>query len=366
MRVVAVTHYVAPYQIELFNAVAAQGRVNLKVLYLHRAHETRHWAGSSLFHETMFLDNGEKQLEEARAEVVSADLAVFNYYAERQVSELLRERAEIGKPWCFWGERPGFRKPEWIGRMVRRWKLACLHTARVPIWGIGRFAVERYQREFGTGRDYFNLPYFSDLDRFQQVTPKRNEAERVFLFSGSLISRKGVDLLARAFVRLARQTPSVRLKLMGAGELRGALEQTLQPVMDRVEFLGFRDWSELPACYAAADVLCVPSRYDGWGLVVPEGLAAGLPVIGTDQMGAAIEFVETGRNGWLIPAGDEEALFAAMKQAAALPAAELATLSCQARESVAEHSLHHGAERFVSAAKQVYANWGVLNRDKQH
>ncbi len=70
---------------------------------------------------------------------------------------------------------------------------------------------------------------------------------------------------------------------------------------ERVEFAGFKDWNELPGEYASADVLCVPSRYDGWGLVVPEGLASGLPVIATDRMGAALEFVETGRNGWLIP-----------------------------------------------------------------
>src|ERR1700751_4608744 len=78
--------------------------------------------------------------------------------------------------------------------------------------------------------------------------------------------------------------------------------------MSGVGFVGFRDWDELPREYAAANMLCVPSRYDGWGLVVPEGLAAGLPVIATDRMGAALEFVESGRNGWLIRAGGEEAL----------------------------------------------------------
>jgi glycosyltransferase involved in cell wall biosynthesis len=38
---------------------------------------------------------------------------------------------------------------------------------------------------------------------------------------------------------------------------------------------------------------------------VPEGLAAGLPVIGTHQTGAAVEFIRPGRNGWLIPENDE-------------------------------------------------------------
>ena len=251
-----------------------------------------------------------------------------------------------GGPWCFWGERPGFRVRGWAGRLLRKWKLSKLHATPAPIWGIGNFAIDGYRQEFGARRPYFNLPYFSDLQRFATSERERKQ-ERVFLFSGSLIARKGVDLLAKAFVRLAREVPRVRLKIVGDGELRQSLAQTLRPVSERVEFAGFKDWDELPGEYGAADVLCVPSRYDGWGLVVPEGLAAGLPVIGTDRMGAALEFLETGRNGWLIRAGDGEALLEAMREAAVVPLHEM---SQRARMSVREHTLSHGAERFVSCA----------------
>jgi glycosyltransferase involved in cell wall biosynthesis len=124
-------------------------------------------------------------------------------------------------------------------------------------------------------------------------------------------------------------------------------------VRERVEFVGFKHWHELPEWYASADVLCVPSRYDGWGLVVPEGLAAGLPVIATDRMGAALEFVRTGRNGWLIPAGDEDAIYAAMREAALVSGAVLDQLGQQARLSVCEHTVSHGAERFVRYAREA-------------
>jgi glycosyltransferase involved in cell wall biosynthesis len=119
--------------------------------------------------------------------------------------------------------------------------------------------------------------------------------------------------------------------------------------------MGFKDWSELPAEYARADVLCVPSRYDGWGLVVPEGLAAGLPVIATDRTGAALEFVKSGVNGWLIRAGDEEALLTAMREAALMPT--LSEMSRRARESVSAHTLQSGAMRFVDYAEQVITRW---------
>ena len=110
---------------------------------------------------------------------------------------------------------------------------------------------------------------------------------------------------------------------------------------------------QLPAEYACADVLCVPSRYDGWGLVVPEGLAAGLPVIASDRMGAALEFVESGRNGRLVRAGDQEALLQAMREAATMTRSELLALGRRARESVSTHTLRNGAGRFFEYAQRV-------------
>ncbi len=361
MQIIAVTDIPSPYQVELFNSVNTLNEFGLKIFYLRKTCSSRHWAETSLTHEATFLDCESVSINDLSASILEADLVVFNYYADRTVNRLLNLRASSGKPWVFWGERPGFRKPEWLGRLRRKFRLAQLHSSQAPIWGIGQFAVDQYRLEFGSQRSYQNIPYYSDLERFQSIArkPLRSDSDRVFLFSGSLIYRKGVDLLARAFVRLAREMPNVRLKLMGAGELNDSLVKTLEPVNDRVEFLGFKDWAELPACYAGADVLCVPSRYDGWGLVVPEGLAAGLPVIGTDQMGAAIEFIKPGGNGWLLPAGDEDALFASLREAAMLPVEKLAEYSDRARQSVIEHSLRHGAERFVNAARDVLDNWGT-------
>ena len=328
----------SPYQVELFNEIEAQGKCELEVAYLRGHDPARQWKSSEIHHESMELSNG--GMSRARESARRADLVVFNYYLHANAERLIDERARTGGPWCFWGERPGFHQPQWVGRLVRKWKLAKLHASPVPIWGIGEFGVDGYRKEFGTRRDYFNLPYFSDLKRFEAIE-RKEKRERVFLFSGSLIARKGVDLLASAFVRLARELPGVWLRIVGDGELR-------QSVMhERVEFVGFRDWHELPAEYATADVLCVPSRYDGWGLVVPEGLAAGLPVIATDRMGAALEFVRTGKNGWLIPAGDEEALLRAMREAA------VGELPRGARESVSEHTLENGAERFFRYAQEV-------------
>ena len=344
----------SPYQVELFNEIEAHGECELEVAYLRGRDPDRRWKPSVVRHQAIALDEG--CIARALAAARHADVVVFNYYRHAHADQLIAERAASGSPWCFWGERLGLRQPAWAGWLFRRWKLSKLHRAPVPIWGIGKFAVDEYRKEFGSRRAYFNLPYFSDLQRFDKSDRERH-AERVFLFSGSLITRKGVDLLARAFVRLVSQGVNARLKIIGEGELRQSLEQTLAPVRDRVEFTGFKDWNELPREYASADVLCVPSRYDGWGLVVPEGLASGLPVIGTDRMGAALEFIETGRNGWLIRAGDEEALFEAMREATLITQQPFSEMRSAARVSVSAHTLENGAARFVNFAQEAIAGW---------
>jgi glycosyltransferase involved in cell wall biosynthesis len=353
VKIFVLTDSPSPYQVELFNEIETQRNCELKVGYLRSHDPNRQWTPPEIQHESIDLDSG--GMQQARKAAHESDLVVFNYYFHSHATELIGERAARGGSWCFWGERPGFRQPAWAawgGRLLRRWKLARLHNSCVPIWGIGQFAVDEYRREFGSRRSYFNLPYFSNLERFQRAAFSRG-AERVFLFCGSLIARKGVDLVARAFVQLARDVSNVRLRIVGEGDLRRELEEVLKPVSERVEFTGFKNWDELPELYASADVLCVPSRYDGWGLVVTEGLASGLPVIATDRMGAALEFVQTGVNGWLVPADDETAVLDAMRDAAQVTDDELERLSQGAKETVKEHTLKNGSERFVRFAQET-------------
>jgi hypothetical protein len=70
-------------------------------------------------------------------------------------------------------------------------------------------------------------------------------------------------------------------------------------------------------------------------------------------MGAGLEFIRKGVNGWLITAGEEEALLRVMRLAATLPDSKLAQMGQGARRSVAEHTLAQGAARFASYAREA-------------
>jgi glycosyltransferase involved in cell wall biosynthesis len=200
-----------------------------------------------------------------------------------------------------------------MGSFLRRQLQAPLARAS-GIAGIGTVATEAYRQLF-PGKPVFNIPYFCDLAPYRAARARaRHDGSHVdVLFSGQMIARKGVDLLIDAFARVAPHHPSLRLLLLGGGPERERFEaQVLEPLKDRILFLGHREPADLPDVFAAADIFCLPSRHDGWGVVINEALGAGLPLIVSDAVGAGHDLVTDGENGIVTPAGNADALARAL------------------------------------------------------
>lgn len=353
MKVVIITHIQAPYQVELFNALSAH--MQLSVVFMNEITSRRPWKALSLAAPSITMTQPDAEAT-AMSWCANADLVVYNWYQDARVLKWMRDREAARKPWVFWGERPGYKLPPPLGSWYRKLKLQTLHRSHAPIWGIGSWAVEKYREEFGTARKYENVPYFSDLSRFQNasVNAERTRGSRTFLYSGKLNERKGVDLILNAADTLFSKHPNARLMLAGDGPLRPRTETLAAKYPGRVDVLGLIPWERLPEVYARADVLLAPSRYDGWNLAVPEGLAAGLPVISTKQTGAALELIHHGKNGWTVPSGSLAELTEAIDQAlvCALP-----SFSAEATVSAVPYGLERGAKHFKQAACAAYETW---------
>ena len=125
MKVFVLTDSPSPYQVELFNEIEAQGNCELKVGYLRSRDPQRQWTTPDIRHESLDLElNGMRHARDAACE---SDLVVFNYYSHPHATELIGVRAARGGPWCFWGERPGFRQPAWAA-----WVDACCEDGSWP------------------------------------------------------------------------------------------------------------------------------------------------------------------------------------------------------------------------------------------
>lgn len=111
---------------------------------------------------------------------------------------------------------------------------------------------------------------------------------------------KGVDVLLRAWSRVRAEVPGAVLLQVGDGPERESLERFAGARNYRdVRFLGYRTDVETPL--QAADLAVVPSRHEGFGQVVVEALAVGLPVVAC-RVGGIPEVVRSGENGILVPA----------------------------------------------------------------
>lgn len=131
---------------------------------------------------------------------------------------------------------------------------------------------------------------------------------------GSLKEPKDYPTLLRAFAILVRRRPA-RLLILGQGSLLPALEREAQNlgIADHVRFGGF---VEDPRPYLlASDLFVLSSSWEGFGNVIVEALAQGVPVVSTDCPSGPSEILDAGRYGTLVPIQDPEALAAAMHTA---------------------------------------------------
>jgi glycosyltransferase involved in cell wall biosynthesis len=118
-----------------------------------------------------------------------------------------------------------------------------------------------------------------------------------------------VDVLAKAFVKVARQREDVRLLLLSGGSQAHVIRQILMSggVIERVQFGGQVSQTDLPRWIHMADLYISPSHVDGSSVSLMEALACGLPALVSD-IPANKEWVSEGINGWLFPDGDAQAL----------------------------------------------------------
>jgi glycosyltransferase involved in cell wall biosynthesis len=189
------------------------------------------------------------------------------------------------------------------------------------------------------------------------------------VFVGQFIHRKGVDILLQAITPVLKDHPCLRLGLVGTGPDRESIETGIKAagIADQVELEGVLPSAQMRDRLGRAHLLVLPSRWDGWGMVVNEALCAGLPVIVSDRCGAS-DLVCHGVNGYVFRSEDVSDLRSCLRAFMAadqqqMRAAAIQTSSALAIPVVAnylveclEHMSGLRAERPVPPWQQVVAD----------
>lgn len=212
------------------------------------------------------------------------------------------------------------RYPEWLGgpatrdvnvRAAEEQEHALAHRIVVG----GSFARTTLL-EAGVAEDRIRVnPYGVDPAAFARSAPPGNDKRRPlhFLFAGTVSARKGVPVLLEAWA--AANLPDAELWIAGHIERR---LRPLIPELRGLRLLGHVPRAQMPDLYAQADVFVLPSVFEGFGLVLLEAVAAGLPVITTPHTGGA-DFLPHPDLGQLVDAGSVDALVAALRRWANYP-----------------------------------------------
>jgi glycosyltransferase involved in cell wall biosynthesis len=361
-RVLFLSEIPTPYRLPLYRRLADQPGLEIEVVFCAAAEPDRPWTlEEELAHVPhRFLRGFHPRVRTRRNTFVyelnpgivplllraRPDLLVIGGYAvfAEQVALMLAPLLRI--PFLLHSETHlGKQRPDWLSGAKR----ALLpHVLRRAAGGLAAgTAAAEYLAAHGISRERIRIfPNTIDVDGYRAAADAaRSDADavrrrhgltgRFVLFAGRLVAAKGLPELLAALERLGDDAP--QLVVAGTGPLEPSLRGR-----PGVRALGFKSRDELIELYALADRCAVPSLDEPWGVWVNEALACGCPVVATDEVGACVDLVREGLDGWVVPAGDVEALARAL--VAPRPAVDVS------RGPIARWTYDFGVEQFLEAA----------------
>ena len=244
---------------------------------------------------------------------------------------------------------------------VKRGLVAPFHSGFV-----GGKTHQDYLVRLGMDEDNIVLGYNAvDNDYFREATDEVRASaeshrarldlpESYFLVVGRMVPEKNLHRLIEAYDAFRDESQNARrpdLVILGDGPLRSEIETLVEErdLSEHIHFPGFVQYDELPAYYALAYALLLPSVKDTWGLVVNEAIASGLPVLVSDRCGCAPHLVNDGTNGFVISPEPVDAIREGMTKLAALSATDHESMA-KASASMIEK---WGPQRFAEGLWQA-------------
>lgn len=181
---------------------------------------------------------------------------------------------------------------KWVDKIVKGYLVNGIETQKylesigIDIKKIHRIGISADSSGLRTAIDNFDE---HDKLQFRKKYMADNEG-LLFLFSGQIVKRKGVDHLLAAWMTHMEKYPNDRLVLIGGGDMYGPLSEKYGD-LDSVFMEGRVEYDSVYKYYSIADVFILPTIEDNWSLVIPEAMACGLPVATSIYNGCYPELV---------------------------------------------------------------------------
>jgi glycosyltransferase involved in cell wall biosynthesis len=179
------------------------------------------------------------------------------------------------------------------------------HSSRKYLESYGYPANRLFFSPHCVDTEWFSARSTTDAGAALREQNNIGREEALVLFAGKLLPfKRPLDILEAAACHIAGRAP-ITVMIAGSGPLEEAIRHRAAQIGVKLVLLGFRNQTEMPACYAACDVLVLPSTgRETWGLVANEALACGRPIIVSDAVGCAPDLAADGVAGRTFPVGD--------------------------------------------------------------
>ena len=198
---------------------------------------------------------------------------------------------------------------------------------------------------------------YSSIDNTHFTTDTTNYSSKVLLCIARFSEEKNLINLIEAFNLSELPAAGWRLRLVGDGPLREDIQGFASPTIQIDNWLNY---NELPECYASASAFILVSNFEPWGLVVNEAMAAGLPCICSNEVGAVDDLlvgeatkqdgVSVYLNG-MVCNTSKEGITQALNRLAGFTTPQLAEMGQISKSRVDLYSSHNWAVKFLLAAK---------------
>lgn len=356
LRVGFLTDHPSPHMVAFLDALADRPDCSTEVLYCNRKAPGRSWgtplgrlpyrflSGVTLLNDFRINPNIPGAIKKTRADIWVINTCYTSPTTLMAVGWLHRKRI----PWIYMNEPLRPRQGALLA--IKNPLITYVLNRAWGVIGTGGKAEAMYRELFPKDKPTDTIPYYIDLNPFHQLALPDSMARQTpikFVTSSQMIRRKAVDVLLSACKLLPPK--GWRLTLVGEGPLRTKFESEFFSRWDRdqVRFLGQVPYPDRASVFDGEHVFVFPSRWDGWGMVVPEALAAGRPVISSDHVISAHEFIQNGVNGFLVPKEDPPALAEKMRFFITHPEV-IPAMGSAARHSLIDYRPEIGAERLVT------------------
>jgi glycosyltransferase involved in cell wall biosynthesis len=223
------------------------------------------------------------------------------------------------------------------------------------IFTVSEFAANSYRVNIDPDKSIKVIPLGVDLDRFKPDSNPRIAFTFAFVGAGTQV--KGFDIVLDAMNILISEGHV--FKFVMAGGIDQSLFAGRTNLEEKICNFGVINQQQLLSVYRSADCLLLPSRRESFGMVVAEAMACGVPTIVSDTVGAK-ELVEEGRNGFIVPTGNRDALVDRMRWCI-LNAAAVRSMSLAARAAAERYSWANYRRRLVTAVCEVLQKPKALN-----